>query len=621
MTIKRRNLEWAWDTKGGFHFVREVLDRIKLDCTHDDKDIYFEDADQCMNRTEKVREHLQPLLKQVMLKQYHIAKDFVIRTRNTEEWYGYDFICLWHLGFPDEELNWAALAWGFARAFDASADKAALEEALITDMAAVFRTPLIPNVRALKRFINDSLFDEDPDWYRPMYCSNDSEVFRNDFSDEAVAATYAMYAMTGLKDVRHDLTLGSLLIQDYELAVAPLENSSHLYDQEATMFMQNLLDLILRLEGNVTGVASGYLNMDVYANVILDTYVNNSTTEYETDCSGPSELSCLEDLIGEMNELRSLMLTIMKYWLHPASRLIYEKQELMELDSMSKTFGFSVKDKSVPTINKHPVIYSCKYGYEAMSHKCDLFSRLYTMGGIGYTFNNDKFWNIYRETEMNSKFYHEMYEKEESQEDILPRNTIDNGQPFSLTMYVDPSSVPHLTVHAPTAVPDTRHEVIELEVGKTYTISVTPTETFSDQSVLDFPFEKRNCLSGEENENLRIFNRYTQSACIFECRLRHASEVCQCTPWDYPAYDESLPLCSNKDLPEDLSIFSDVQFDKCFEEALDANKTVAGCDCPQECDELQYTYTTMIRDTLVYKNCMVSRFKDPTLSSDPFGDR
>ncbi len=179
-------------------------------------------------------------------------------------------------------------------------------------------------------------------------------------------------------------------------------------------------------------------------------------------------------------------------------------------------------------------------------------------------------------------------------------------------------------MHAPASIPNSVQESIDLVAGKTYTISVTPSETISDKSILDLRPDQRDCRRPDENEGLRLFQRYTQSACVFECRLKHAGDKCQCIPWDYPAYNATLPLCRNKDLEETNTwrSFEDVWLDQCFEDAMGANSTVLKCNCPQECSRTQYTYSTTIQDTSTYQTCTAPWLDDFTLGSDPLiGDK
>ena len=45
---------------------------------------------------------------------------------------------------------------------------------------------------------------------------------------------------------------------------------------------------------------------------------------------------------------------------------------------------------------------------------------------------------------------------------------------------------------------------------------------------------QRNCRLPEENHNLKIFNVYTQEACLMECKIGKAYKRCGCLPWHFP---------------------------------------------------------------------------------------
>ncbi len=131
-----------------------------------------------------------------------------------------------------------------------------------------------------------------------------------------------------------------------------------------------------------------------------------------------------------------------------------------------------------------------------------------------------------------------------------------------------------------------------IKPGFLYAISVVPTVTVTDSSALKMPLEKRNCLSKDESQNLVIFKTYSQTSCLFECQLRLATHSCNCTKWDYPKVDERYPTCVDRHaydfrMPELSST-------DCFDTAMKKPVRLRDCDCPNDCDYIQYSLDTRV---------------------------
>ncbi len=82
-----------------------------------------------------------------------------------------------------------------------------------------------------------------------------------------------------------------------------------------------------------------------------------------------------------------------------------------------------------------------------------------------------------------------------------------------------------------------------------------------------------------------MFNAYNERSCRFECRLRHAVNKTGCIPWDYPmprsSSSPSPPLCtSSKNASENLL--------RAFEAAMSDNGAANACDCPPNCEEVNF---------------------------------
>ena len=85
---------------------------------------------------------------------------------------------------------------------------------------------------------------------------------------------------------------------------------------------------------------------------------------------------------------------------------------------------------------------------------------------------------------------------------------------------------------------------------------------------------KRDCRFRNENQDMKLFNQYSQNGCMFECQIAMATKKCGCVPWDYPHLRKS-----------GLSDVCDGWGKHCFEGVMkDATKRLANCKhCLPDC--------------------------------------
>ncbi len=100
----------------------------------------------------------------------------------------------------------------------------------------------------------------------------------------------------------------------------------------------------------------------------------------------------------------------------------------------------------------------------------------------------------------------------------------------------------------------------------------------TSDAIKGLSLEKRNCKFHSENEDLRIFSKYTQEACKFECQLTQAEAKCGCVPWNYPRMANDTPVC-------------DYMGVNCFEQVMSDTTVSEKCFCPYDCDTTRYGYS------------------------------
>ncbi len=104
----------------------------------------------------------------------------------------------------------------------------------------------------------------------------------------------------------------------------------------------------------------------------------------------------------------------------------------------------------------------------------------------------------------------------------------------------------------------------------------------TNKDLLDIPEDKRKCRFAEEGHHHypdSMFNLYSQSACIFECRLRQTYSKVGCLKWDFPHFEDPISVCDDYSKPPE-----EPTFDKVF-----GKMSSEECNCPADCEITSYT--------------------------------
>ncbi len=270
-------------------------------------------------------------------------------------------------------------------------------------------------------------------------------------------------------------------------------------------------------------------------------------------------------------------LKVMKYMIAAPGREANEKSERRDRQTINE-LGYTLSKFVMQ--NANPVFLACKYGNNPMQSNCNLFRKLFTTKGIGYTFNNEAFYKMFINNTDNTAFFKEMHQLE-NDDTHGPKIITLNGKKRSFEFILNHiktnaiSSSNRLMIHSPYTIADARDEAIDLAPGMMYDIFLTPSVTVTDRKGLQLDYTQRKCFSARENSNLKIFRSYSQSACLFECQLTKAIEKCNCTAWNYPSVNNKVNLC-----------WFEVA-NTCFEETME-ELDPQSCDCPNDCDSIHY---------------------------------
>ncbi len=476
-----------------------------------------------------------------------------------------------------------------------------LEELVTDEIAKTFRMP----VKASAKAVTDVLANYLSSSPTLRYSHDCTKKLNSTHSIEAIRSATGVLAALSYGDTMHELKLGQLMtIATWQKSTKmPSVYQKDLQTDTQKSLIQWLKTLIPQLQGDDTKFTISQL-MEYVANSQSEKYQDESIPchvnkeLYKTNPHhNSSNTFCMFDpnspcckLEKELSKQREAIMRIMKYTYAPASRLLDEKSQSNEARKYAESLKYKLR--SGDNFNSDPVVVACKFGNEPLTPNCSKFSMLYNTGGIGYTFNNKPFWSLYRNTSENYAFYKEFYEKNNGAEGISQGHVASIVNEFSLTFIVKhsrASSLPskiRMVMNNPMDVPDLSSDYFILDPGMAYYIYLTPTQTVTDRGGLKLKLSQRKCLSASENKKLKIFKAYTQSACIFECKLRRAVSECNCSPWDYPVLDRETPICTARNGKP------------CFEEVMAAPFDIQECGCPNDCSFVQYSKSPLIHPIL-----------------------
>jgi len=106
-----------------------------------------------------------------------------------------------------------------------------------------------------------------------------------------------------------------------------------------------------------------------------------------------------------------------------------------------------------------------------------------------------------------------------------------------------------------------------IEPGNSYTYTILASQIITNSRFESMSQADRNCSLPNENHDLKMVNKYSKSACEYECAISFAMNQCGCIPWSLPKTlaSEKLPLC-------------DLKVNSCFDQIL-RNFSTLDCGC------------------------------------------
>ena len=91
------------------------------------------------------------------------------------------------------------------------------------------------------------------------------------------------------------------------------------------------------------------------------------------------------------------------------------------------------------------------------------------------------------------------------------------------------------------------------------------------------------CLESETSG----MNHSAREACLLECQIEQAHQICGCLPWDFPHRKEV-----------DDFMFCDLMSNICFDQVIRNTSTLLKCNCPMDCNYVSYSYS-IVREVFI----------------------
>ena len=371
----------------------------------------------------------------------------------------------------------------------------------------------------------------------------------------------------------------------------------------------NMLDLSPPVYENTNGIATPNYQLQTFSNVYQEKMNCRGTRPdplyrlviKEKDiCKNKTSHYCC-DILHQFDYSLATVLKVFKYSMLPPMFQESLEDILDTYDNLHflgyKTWTADEQKVRKIAFNSYAMVLMCPFGNlraKSISQEmpfCDKISPSFTNEGIGYSFNNANFWDMFINTSYAKTFASIMRPKGSIEKSCNHHHCKDSilypkssGSIHGLKLVLNSKdnswgnkkSIFKIALHDPSNIADFRSStILEAEPGYATTVYITPTQTLTNARNLNE--HQRDCHFKEEHEiPSQIFKSYSHIGCVFECNIKHAFERCGCIPWNYPQFNLNQTICHR--LTQD-----------CFEKEMDSNEI--DCHCPFDCIETKYSYT------------------------------
>ncbi|XP_073811879.1 pickpocket protein 28-like [Musca autumnalis] len=265
-------------------------------------------------------------------------------------------------------------------------------------------------------------------------------------------------------------------------------------------------------------------------------------------------------------------------------------------------------NEMLPPMEKYLVL--CKWFGE--SQKCEkLFTKVYTDGGICYTFNSLKPSDLYRsDVVINSQVndstplqwsLEEGYSAKNVNLTTYPERVLSSGSDAGFQIYIQcfPQETDYtcngavqgfkVLLHSPDETPSVAKHFVRVSGDKETLIAVKPKMITTSADIAAYHPENRRCFLNKDRQ-LRFYKVYSQDNCERECLTNFTYSQCGCVRFSMP-HTAEMEICGEDKIrcyrkaKEQLKL---QQFAEGLQKINGLEGVAADCNCMPACTSLDY---------------------------------
>ncbi|XP_005176877.1 pickpocket protein 28-like [Musca domestica] len=270
---------------------------------------------------------------------------------------------------------------------------------------------------------------------------------------------------------------------------------------------------------------------------------------------------------------------------------------------------FETMDGMLPPMASYLVL--CKW-FGKFENCQNLFSKVYTDGGICYTFNSLKAQDLFR----SEVVQHQISEKERNDSRILnwsleegyasdvdlltyPARVLSSGSDAGFQIYLQsfPQELDYtcngavqgfkILLHSPDATPSVAKHFVRISGDKEILIAVKPKMIITSKDISAYDPDRRRCFLNKERQ-LRFYKVYSQDNCERECLSNFTYSQCGCVRFSMPRFPE-MEICGEDKIKCYRKAKEQLRLQQFSEGLKKANgPSMADCNCMPACTSLDY---------------------------------
>ena len=399
-----------------------MLNRLEFDCVAG--------GNECLRQTANLRSTFAPLLEKAV--RYVYRQVLTLVGNEVEEEAGlkgvhHNLAC--STDMLPEDFRWDRLVSVVDNLMlsEGQGEEGRAETELAGLASRLFRHPLNDVAKGFDDFLEQNNATSDPDCqgaWDMCFCALSPSKNMSKVTRAHVAALVKALGNRGspllfgdlLGEYSFMLEYGTVPITESMLQFLSIldDATNTLMDQEDGLTIADISNYVQSF--TVSNLGTGRTMTQTYncsrveASVFLDESATGSL------CEGDRKGGDCCKLEKSIKESKGAVNKLMKYGERIEGQEVVEKSKQEDLDRVLSRLDDKFPRTESWADNRDPLVFACKFGALSvpMRKNCSLFIPFYTTKKIGVTFNSMDFWDLYRKTESNALFYHELQERQSS---------------------------------------------------------------------------------------------------------------------------------------------------------------------------------------------------------------